>query len=87
MMKYNVVTTKKLITDDGKIFRIGSEIAFILLNKEINNFDKYIGEITEITDTTITLNNIEVNRENIEGIKVIKLADIEPKSCNYIYYD
>lgn len=87
MMKYNVVTIKKLITDDGKIFRIGSEMAFILFNKEANHHDKYIGEITEISDTTITIKNIEVNRENIKGVKIIKLDDIEPKSCNYIYYD
>lgn len=68
-MKYNVVTIKKLITDDGKIFRIGSEMAFVLFNKETNHYDKYIGEITEITDMTIIIKNIEVNRENIKGVK------------------
>lgn len=86
-MKYDVITTKTLKTDNNKNFKVGWDIAFGLFNKETNYHDRYIGEITEITDTTITISRIEVNRHRVDGEMVIHLDDIEPNSCNYVYYD
>lgn len=86
-MKYEIKTTKKLKTDNKKSFGVGSDIAFTMLNSETNYHDRYIGEIKEITDTTITIKRIEINRNQIGGEMVINLSDIESNSCNYVYVD
>lgn len=86
-MKYKIKTTKELKTDNNKSFGIGSDIAFTILNSETNYHDRYIGEIKEITDTTITIKRIEINRNQIGGEMVINLSDIESNSCNYVYVD
>lgn len=86
-MKYEIQIKRALITDNKKTFRIGDDIKFNILNKETNYHDMYIGEIKEITDTTITIKRIEINRNKIGGEMVIALDDIESNSCNYVYVD
>lgn len=86
-MKYEVEVKRTLKTDNKKSFEVGSDIAFTILNSETNYHDRYIGEIKEITDTTITIKRIEINRNQIGGEMVINLSDIESNSCNYVYVD
>lgn len=84
-MKYNIQTITKLITDNKKCFLVEDDIKFTLFNKETNHHDHYIGNIVEITDTFIKISNIEINRCHEGGEMVIRLQDIEPNSCNYVY--
>ena len=86
-MKYEIQIKRALITDNKKTFRIGDDIKFNILNKETNYHDMYIGEIKEITDTTITINRIEINRKQIGGEMVISLDVIDTNSCNYVSVD
>lgn len=86
-MNYKIKVTNDLITDNKKIFRIGQDIAFSLLNKDTKYHDRYIGKIKDITDETITINEIEINRTRIKGKRIIPLKDIEKNSCNYVYVD
>ena len=86
-MKYEIQIKKALITDNKKTFRVGDDIKFNIFNKETNYHDMYIGEIKEITDTTITIKRIEINREQIGGEMVISLDDIDTDSCNYVSVD
>lgn len=86
-MKFEIEVKKTLITDNKKEFTVGKDIAFSILNSETNYHDKYIGEIEEITNDSITIGRIEINRNQIGGKKTILLKDIESNSCNYVYYD
>ena len=86
-MKYEDEVKRTLKTDNKISFVVGSDIAFTILNSETNYHDRYIGEIKEITDTTITIKRIEINRNQIGGEMVINLSDIESNSCNYVYVD
>ena len=86
-MKYEIQIKKALITDNKKTFRVGDDIKFNILNKETNYHDMYIGEIKEITDTTITIKRIEINRKQISGEMVISLDVIDTNSCNYVSVD
>lgn len=88
-MNYEVKTIikKKLIADNKNEFKIKDNIAFDLYNNESNHHDHYIGEIVDITDIAITINEIELNGEllNEDTYMVILLDDIEDNSCSYIY--
>lgn len=86
-MKYEIQIKRTLITDNKKTFRVGDDIKFNILNKETNYHDMYIGEIKEITDTTITIKRIEINRKQIGGEMVISLDVIDTNSCNYVSVD
>ena len=86
-MKYEIQIKKALITDNKKTFRVGDDIKFNIFNKETNYHDMYIGEIKEITDTTITIKRIEINRKQIGGEMVISLDVIDTNSCNYVSVD
>lgn len=86
-MKYEIQIKKALITDNKKTFRVGDDIKFNIFNKETNYHDMYIGEIKEITDTTITIKRIEINRKQIGGEMVISLNVIDTNSCNYVSVD
>lgn len=84
-----VESTKKLISEDGKRFSIGSDIWF--KNKEDRK--GYIGEIVDFTDDNLILKRVECRgvedceykTTHIKGKLVIKLSDIE--RCNYVYCD
>lgn len=83
-MDYVVETKKILISDNGKRFNEGQDIAFSILNKETNIHEKYIGNIYRIYDDCIIIDNIEVNRGYIDGSMAIGFKEIEPNSCNYV---
>ena len=86
-MKYEIRVKRTLKTDNKKVFKIGEDIAFTIFNFETNSSDRYIGEIKEITDDTITIRRIIINGEPIGGKKTFLLRDIESNSCNYVYCD
>ena len=75
------------VTDNKKSFRVGEDIAFTLFNKVTNHHDHYIGNIIEMTDTSIKISNIEIDRCHEDGEMIIDLENIESNSCNYVYYD
>ena len=86
-MEYKVKTVKKLIADNGKEFRVGTDIGFTVYNKVTNYHDRFIGRIKEIKDEVIIIDNVELNKGNIDGKMVIALDNIEKNSCNYVYVD
>ena len=86
-MKYEIQIKRTLITDNKKTFRVGDDIKFNIFNKETNYHDMYIGEIKEITDTTMTIKRIEINRKQIGGEMVISLDVIDTNNCNYVSVD
>jgi hypothetical protein len=80
-------TVRTLVTDNKKSFRVGEDVAFTLFNKVTNHHDHYIGNIIEMTDTSIKISNIEIDRCHEDGEMIIDLENIESNSCNYVYYD
>lgn len=80
-------TVRTLVTDNKKNFRVGEDIAFTLFNKVTNHHDHYIGNIVEMTDTSIKISNIEIDRYREDGEMIIDLENIESNSCNYVYCD
>ena len=86
-MEYKVKTVKTLIADNGKEFGVGTDIGFTVYNKVTNYHDRFIGRITEIRDEVIIIDNVELNKGNIDGKMVIALDNIEKNSCNYVYVD
>ena len=87
IVKYNIKTVRTLVTDNKKSFRVGEDIAFTLFNKVTNHHDHYIGNIIEMTDTSIKISNIEIDRCHEDGEMIIDLENIESNSCNYVYCD
>lgn len=83
-MDYEIEIKKTLISDNGKRFRVGSDIAFTLFNQGTKAHDKYIGEIRSISSNGIVITNIEVNRKHVDGYQAILFSNIEPNSCNYV---
>lgn len=79
---------KTIVTDDGKRFSVGDEIAFRRYNCTTYYIDRYIGEITKIRDHSIELKEVEVNRSrltrNNETLEVL-YDSILPNSYNYVY--
>ena len=45
------------------------------------------GMLIEMTDTSIKISNIEIDRCHEDGEMIIDLENIESNSCNYVYYD
>ena len=52
-----------------------------------NHHDHYIGNIIEMTDTSIKISDIEIDRCHEDGEMIVDLENIESNSCNYVYYD
>lgn len=75
---------KTLLTENGKKFSIGDEIAFRKINKVTNHIDRYIGIIIDFKDDCMHLEEVEVNRVRI-GTVCIKYSDIIPDTFNYVY--
>lgn len=84
-MNYKIKTMKTLVTDNGKEFGVGQDIAFSIFNTETNYHDKIIGEIKKIKNDSIIIKHIEINRNRVKGKKIILLCDIEKGSCNYVF--
>ena len=84
-MEYKVKTVRTLIADNGKEFRVGTDIGFTVYNKVTNYHDRFIGRIKEIRDEVIIIDNVELNRGKVDGKMVIALDNIEKNSCNYVY--
>lgn len=83
-MEFNVQVKKTLYTDNDKKFRVNDDICFVL----ISTGDKYIGKITKIKAKSIVIEDIVVNDKQtaLPPMKV-KLDDIKPYSCQYVYVD
>lgn len=79
---------KTIVTDDGKRFSVGDEIAFRRYNCATCYIDRYIGEITKIRDHSMELKEVEVNRSRVtcnnETLEVLYDL-ILPNSYNYVY--
>lgn len=80
-MKYEVETKVTLTADNGKKFGVGQDIAFDYKGSH------YIGKIKRITDTTITIEDIVVDKVRKDGELEIPLYDIKADSCAYVYCD
>ena len=90
----NVITKKILVTDDNKKFDIGMDMAFEKLNKDTNQFERYIVKIEDIIDDLVNpeygyikASHVEINRqkEDTDGIYKFRFCDM--KNCNYVYCD
>ena len=79
---------KTIVTDDGKRFSVGDEIAFRRYNCTTYYIDRYIGEITKIRDHSMELKEVEVNRSRVTCNNVtfeVLYDSILPNSYNYVY--
>lgn len=74
-----------IVTDDGKRFSVGDEIAFKIFNTTSCYMDRYIGKITSITDEYICIKDTEINRTRIDQDLSIPFRMIIPNSFNYVY--
>ena len=72
-------TTVKLITDNEKVFNVGMDIHFSI------GSNSYIGEITKITESTITIKDIVVNGTSMSSEMIVVIADINENSCDYVH--
>lgn len=73
-----------LISDNGKEFKVGDDIAFTVLNKDTNHHDRYIGRIEHILCDRFVLNKCEVNRSSTINLIEVAFKDIEKNSCNHV---
>ena len=76
---------KAIVTDDGKKFSVGDDIAFKVFNTTTCYMDYYIGRIIKITDDNLALQKVEVNRESIGTEIEVPFNAIIPNSYNYVY--
>jgi hypothetical protein len=76
-MKAEVI--KKLISDDGKSFSIGTDIAF----KHKNN--DYIVEIADIGMNSFVGKNIIFNQRKISGVMLFPLEEVS--NCRHVSCD
>jgi hypothetical protein len=74
-----VKINKELISDNGKVFRIGSDIAF-----DYEGYH-YIAEIADIGETSFTGIKIVINKKDVVGVMWFLFDKIE--NCNYVSYD
>lgn len=65
----HIETKRELVTDDGKRFRLFSDIGFKIYNEETNHLDKVICRIIGMSDSDYNKNNgyiiadrVEINR-------------------------
>lgn len=86
-MKYEIKTEKTLITDNKKVFREGSDIAFTVVNKITGHLERYIAEIKEISDTNLILRNVEIEGTPVDGEKTIAFNAMVDDSCDYVHLD
>lgn len=75
---------KTLLTENGKKFSVGDEIAFRKINKITDHIDRYTGIIVDLRDDYMYLDKIKVEQIGA-GALCIKYSDIIPDSFNYAY--
>ena len=76
---------KTIVTNNGKKFSVGDDIAFKVFNTTTCYIDYYIGRIIKITDDNLTLKDVEINRESISIEIEVPFNVIIPNSYNYVY--
>lgn len=86
-MKYEIKMKKVLIAGNSKSFSEGSEIGFDVKRRFSEGTDHYLGVIKIITDDSLVLDNVEINRTPVSAEVVIKLDDIVDNSCSYVSVD
>lgn len=59
----------------------------MLINHGENTCPECECNIIEMTDTSIKISDIEIDRCHEDGEMIIDLENIESNSCNYVYYD
>ena len=91
-MKHEVKIVKTLITDNGKEFSVGADIAYRTKGSD----KKYIGRIKDIGADALILDNVEAKNTNpssnrrttfLDGDVTVRFEDIVDGSCGYVYYD
>ena len=80
-MNYTIKTVKTLETDNDKKFNIGQDIAFTLKDSGA----RIIGNIIEIAENHIKINDILVNENAVQGEAIVTLSNIVDNSCSYVY--
>lgn len=87
----HIETKRELVTDDGKRFRLFSDIGFKIYNKETNHLDEVICRIIGMSDSDYNKNNgyiiadkVEINRcESNQCVFYFK----DMQDINYVYVD
>lgn len=82
-MKYEIEIIKKLHTDNGKVFKAGQEISFT----QNSHQDRYIGKIIDITQDSLLIGDIELNKNPVDGEMQIPLQNVDDMSCDYVFVD
>ena len=76
---------KTIVTEDGKKFSVDDDIAFKVFNTTTCYMDYYIGRIIIITDDSLVLQDVEINRESISTEFEVPFNVIIPNSYNYVH--
>lgn len=74
-MKIKTVITKKLVSSEGKDFKIGNDIHFFLLRNE-KRYDCF-GVIKDIGEDSFTITKVQIDKMNVSDTLVIKCEEVE----------
>ena len=74
-MEIKTVITKKLVSSEGKDFKIGNDIHFFLLRNE-KRYDCF-GIIKDIEEDSFTITNVQIDKMNVSDTLIIKYEEVE----------
>ena len=74
-MEIKTVITKKLVSSEGKDFKIGNDIHFFLLRNE-KRYDCF-GVIKDIGENSFTITDVQIDKMNVSDALDIKFEEVE----------
>ena len=74
-MEIKTVITKKLVSSEGKDFKIGNDIHFFLLRNE-KRYDCF-GVIKDIGENSFTITDVQIDKMNVSDTLDIKCEEVE----------
>ena len=74
-MEIKTVITKKLVSSEGKDFKIGNDIHFFLLRNE-KKYDCF-GVIKDIGENSFTITDVQIDKMNVSDTLIIKCEEVE----------
>lgn len=74
-MEIKTVITKKLVSSEGKDFKIGNDIHFFLLRNE-KKYDCF-GVIKDIGENSFTITDVQIDKMNVSDTLDIKCEEVE----------
>ena len=83
-MEIKTVITKKLVSSEGKDFKIGNDIHFFLLRNE-KRYDCF-GVIKDIGENSFTITDVQIDKMNVSDALDIKFEEVENHTYEWLKF-